>query len=235
MIWQIITSGFMLGLFSSAHCVGMCGPLALALPVKHLPTAERRLSMALFYGGRIVMYIVVGTLFALLGRTFYLAGLQQWLSIISGVMVLVFSAQYFLKKTNRLPAFMQKFHNGLNLFMAKQFKKPTLKSFLMLGFANGLLPCGMVYIAVALALTTKTIFNGALLMGMFGIGTLPALILLGYAGSFVSLPVRNYIRKITPVFMLLIGLLLILRGMNLGIPYISPIMADAPRDGILCH
>jgi sulfite exporter TauE/SafE len=213
----------------------MCGPLALALPVKHLPAAERRFSMALFYGGRIFMYMFIGTLFALLGRSFYLAGLQQWMSIISGIMILVFAGQYFLKKTNRLPVFMQRFHNLLNRFMAKQFKKLSLKSFLLLGFANGLLPCGMVYIAIALALTTKTIINGAILMGMFGLGTLPALILLSYAGSFVSLSVRNYIRRITPVFMLVIAVLLILRGLNLGIPYISPIMADAPKDGILCH
>lgn len=235
MWWQIIISGFTLGLVSSFHCLGMCGPLALALPVKHLPATERRFSVGLYHTGRISTYIAIGMVFGFLGRRIYLAGLQQWLSVISGIIILFFVAQYFIARTPKSPAFIQAFHNNLNKFMAKQFKSPSLKSFLLLGMANGLLPCGMVYIAVALALSTNSITHGAVLMSMFGFGTLPALIALSYVGSFVNISIRNKVKRIMPVIMAFIAILLILRGLNLGIPYVSPVMANAPKDAIICH
>ncbi len=235
MAWQVIISGFVFGLLSSFHCIGMCGPLALALPVHYLHPSKRLISILLYHTGRISIYVCMGLVFGLLGRRIYLAGLQQWLSIISGSIILLFVLQHFISKTPKAPAFIQIFHKHLNMFMARQFKNPSVKSFFLLGLGNGLLPCGMVYMAVALALGTNSTLNGALLMGMFGLGTLPALIALRYAGSFIGLSVRNKIKQLLPVFMAFIAILLILRGLNLGIPYISPVMADAPKDAIMCH
>lgn len=92
---EVITAGLILGTFSSLHCVGMCGPLALALPVQHLAVWQQRLAALLYNTGRIVTYAILGLLFGMAGRTIYIAGFQQWLSIISGVVILVFIIQYY--------------------------------------------------------------------------------------------------------------------------------------------
>ena len=107
--------------------------------------------------------------------------------------------------------------------------------FFLMGLINGLLPCGMVYIAIAFALTTKDLSGAILFMTMFGLGTLPALVGLNYFAFSFSLPVRNYFKAISPVLVGFLGLMLILRGMNLGIPFLSPALGSSPSTGISCH
>jgi sulfite exporter TauE/SafE len=101
--------------------------------------------------------------------------------------------------------------------------------------ANGLLPCGMVYVAIAGALTTASLLNSVVFMAMFGAGTIPAMMIIGYFGRMVSLPVRNMFRNAVPVFMTIMALVLILRGLNLGIPFISPVLQGPPAEAVSCH
>lgn len=105
----------------------------------------------------------------------------------------------------------------------------------MLGTANGLLPCGMVYVAIAGALTFTNVLHSTLFMVGFGAGTLPAMMAISYFGQFIKLSVRNQFRKALPVFATIIGILLILRGLNLGIPFISPVLPGAHNGAISCH
>lgn len=226
--------GLGLGLLSSFHCVGMCGAMAFALPVQHLNPIQRGISVTLYHIGRVLTYALLGLVFGSLGRQFYLAGWQQWISIAAGLMMLMLALQYFLPQfiPHWRPA--KKFHQWVAGWISYLMKQKSTPAFLLLGMANGLLPCGMVYVAIAGALTLPNIQESVLFMSLFGAGTLPAMMALSYFGLVASLKSRNQFKKMIPVFVLAMGLLLILRGLNLGIPFISPIM---PTQGVAveCH
>jgi uncharacterized protein len=236
MLWPAIIAGFSLGAVSSLHCVGMCGPLALALPVHHLSRSKQLLSLLLYQSGRVITYSLFGLLFGLAGRRIYVAGFQQWFSIIMGIIVLLLVILYWVYKNPLQPFIFKKAFSYVQSFMMKAFhSKKSNRGFLLVGMANGLLPCAMVYVAIAAALTTTQVSYSVLFMAMFGAGTLPAMMIIGYFGRMVSLPVRNMFKQSIPFFMTIMGIILILRGMNLGIPFISPVMPEALNPAIGCH
>lgn len=226
----------MLGLFGSMHCVGMCGPLAMALPVHHLSNVKRFTVLLLYQLGRIVTYASLGLLFGFAGRHIYIAGFQQWFSIGMGVLIFVLLIQYYCYKKTVQPAFMLAFYKkvqGVIITLLRSEKHSV--SYLLLGMANGLLPCGMVYVAIAAALTGSTVGEGVLFMAMFGLGTLPAMMAISYFGTSLSFSVRQAMRKAVPYGIALMAVVLILRGMNLGIPFISPVLQSAPGVAAECH
>lgn len=235
MITEAITGGLLLGAFSSLHCVGMCGPLALALPVQHLPVWQQRVSALMYNAGRIVTYALFGLLFGLAGRGLYMAGFQQWLSIISGAVILVFILNYYLLKKAWQPKWALKLHGVVQQLMIKTLRTGRKETYLLLGIINGLLPCGMVYVALAAALNFREVQQSVLFMSGFGAGTVPLMLLLSIAGSSFSFSLRARVKKIVPYLMTVMAVLLILRGMNLGIPFISPVMAGEPAAAIPCH
>lgn len=236
MLWAVIIAGLSLGAVSSLHCVGMCGPLALALPVHHLSKPQQLLSLFLYQFGRIITYSAFGLLFGLAGRTIYVAGFQQWFSIVMGIVVLLLVILYWVFKNPLQPSAFKKLFGAVQSYMMNAFRsKKSSGGFLLLGIANGFLPCAMVYVAIAGALTTTQVSFGVLFMAMFGAGTLPAMMIIGYFGRMVSLPVRNMFRKSIPVLMTVMAIVLILRGMNLGIPFISPILQGPAGDAVVCH
>ncbi len=234
MIW----SAFMIGLFGSFHCIGMCGPIALALPIQ----TENRFNLIsgriLYNIGRAITYACIGLIFGLVGQTLSLAGLQQSVSIIAGVLMLLMviipsriSNQIYLLK----PAYG--FTTFLKAKFGKLLKKKSLTSIFFIGLLNGFLPCGLVYIAVAGAIATGGFLEGAFYMFAFGIGTLPIMLAVSLAGNFISLNVRKRINRMIPIFMVALALLFILRGMNLGIPYISPQInqTEISDESVICH
>lgn len=234
-MWPIITSGVVMGLFSSLHCVGMCGPLVMALPLAGLTDRRRFLSLLAYHGGRLLTYALLGLAFGLAGRRLQLAGWQQGFSIVLGMVILVACICSFAHRqlATFLPvAAYQRAITGLNL---RLWQAPRRYGFLLLGMANGLLPCGMVYLAIAGALTAGHAGFSSLFMACFGLGTLPALLAVGYGGWRVSLAWRVRFRKAVPVVMLTMGVLLILRGLDLTIPFISPLLPTAPSGGVSCH
>lgn len=236
MFWQFIIGGLALGFFSSMHCVGMCGPLALALPVHHLSPLNRFFALLLHQLGRVVTYAALGLLFGFAGRHIYIAGFQQWFSMGMGLLILVLLILFYFYRKNIQPAFMRKFYTGVQRLIigVLQSKKHTA-SYLLLGMANGLLPCGMVYVALAATLTSSTINQSVLFMAMFGLGTLPAMMAISYLGTSLSLNVRSTMRKAVPYGIALMAIVLILRGMNLGVPFISPVLQSAPGVAVECH
>lgn len=226
----------MLGLFGSLHCVGMCGPLAMSLPVHHLSRMKRFAALLLYQFGRVVTYASLGLLFGFAGRHIYIAGFQQGFSIGIGILVLVLLILYYCYKKNVQPAFMLAFYKkvqGVIIILLRS--KKNLFLYLLLGMANGLLPCGMVYVAIAAALTGSTVDQGVLFMAMFGLGTLPAMMAISYFGTSLSFNVRMAMRKAVPYGIALMAVVLILRGMNLGIPFISPVLQSAPGTAVECH
>ena len=232
-VWAAITLGFL----GSFHCVGMCGPIALALPLNHNSLFSKISGAILYNFGRMFTYALLGGLFGLLGQSFVIAGYQQALSITLGaailIMVLLPSKVYSKFK---ITAFIYGYIGKLKQQLGLLFGKKNYSSLFFIGTLNGLLPCGLVYLGVTGAIATGSSLQGALFMAMFGLGTLPAMLVLALLGNAISVNFRNKINKAIPVFVVAMALLLILRGMNLGIPYISPEMsASKPECSKCCH
>lgn len=219
----MLYSAFLLGLISSLHCIGMCGPIAMMLPAARNNPGKKALQIMAYHAGRIATYASVGLLFGLLGRAFYLAGLQQWLSIIAGVAMIAIGiipekvlARYNFSK----PVF--KMISQIKATLGKRLRNSSFSSLFMIGLLNGLLPCGMVYAAVFGALAMPDIGLGMSYMVLFGLGTVPLMSSVVYIQRFITIPVRNKIQKMIPYTIAGIGILFVLRGLTLDIPYISP-------------
>jgi sulfite exporter TauE/SafE len=221
-----------LGLLGSLHCAGMCGPLVLALPspsASPLSFAAGRLAHNL---GRLTTYCLLGALFGAFGKTLALAGLQRWASIAAGAAILIGvfgSGRLGLVK----PAVQAV--TRLKVLLASLLKRPGFGSLYLIGLLNGLLPCGLVYVACAAAVATGGFLTGLAAMALFGLGTTPMMFGIGLVGGTVSQVVRLRFQKLLPIGLGLIALLLILRGLSLGIPYISPNLSGGAAASRSCH
>ena len=235
MSWQLFISAFGLGLLSSFHCVSMCGAIAFSLPTQHLSPTKKIAGILLYNSGRIFTYSLLGMLFGIAGRQLYLGGFQQWFSIIAGLAILIIVIQSFLGS----PVFHLPGVKKVNLFVQQLIshfiRKPSFPGIFTLGMANGLLPCGLVYLAITGAIAAGTITGAATFMIAFGLGTFPALFLLSYFGFLISITTRNTIKKTIPYVVALMGVLLIIRGMGLDIPYLSPGITNTAAKVISCH
>ncbi|MGW1455806.1 sulfite exporter TauE/SafE family protein [Salegentibacter agarivorans] len=216
-------SALIFGLLGSFHCVGMCGPIAFLLPVDHKNNLKKLGQISLYHFGRISSYALIGILFGLLGKSFRLFGLQQQLSILLGVlMILVILIPYKKFSKYNGSKFIFKIVSKVKSNLGKQLKQKSPDTFYTIGFLNGFLPCGLVYMAVFGAIASGTALEGSLYMALFGLGTVPLMTAAIYLGNFINLNLKSKIRKAVPVFVVIMGLLFILRGMGLGIPYLSP-------------
>lgn len=211
-----------LGLLSSLHCVGMCGPIALALPVHQMPIRRKIGSIILYHLGRITTYVFLGMLFGLLGKGLFIAGMQQNLSIILGI-TLIISVLFFRSKLFKTNLFAQtKIFTKLKQSFGAFFRERNPFSFLMIGILNGFLPCAMVYMALFGALSTQGLLYGALFMFLYGLGTIPLLNLVVWIGQKITPTQKQKLQKIIPIFLVVIGIFLIIRGLGMDIPYLSP-------------
>jgi len=227
---------FTLGLFGSLHCVGMCGPLAIAFCDNEGDTAAQRLGSGLAYNlGRTFTYSILGLFFGLLGSFIVVVDLQKVLSIILGAL-LVFS--FFLsydidKKINGLPA-VRKFYDRLRLGISNMYTKAKQYHPFTLGTANGLLPCGLVYLALAGAIASGTLFNGMVFMTFFGLGTIPIMLALVLGFKLLTPKLRFQFRKILPYVTLFFGLFLIYRGMVVDMPQELNFW-ELLKNPVMCH
>jgi sulfite exporter TauE/SafE len=219
MLW----SAFVLGLVGSLHCVGMCGPIAFMLPVSHDQPAKKTLQILLYHSGRILAYAIIGLVFGLIGQSFMAFGYQQHISIAVGLLmiILVLIPQKHIKPIKIFQPFYR-FINGIKSELGKALKKKSLDTFFSLGFLNGFLPCGLVYMAVVGAFATEGLAGSSLYMVLFGLGTIPMMTTVVYAQSFLKRHLKFNYKKLIPYAVIIVGLLFILRGMGLGIKYISP-------------
>lgn len=220
---------FTMGLVGSLHCLGMCGPLALSVPVSDPTPVKRFVSVFLYNTGRVSVYSTFGFVAGLLGEGIVLAGYQQVLSVAAGIIILLFLVTPLSSKVGSIQAF-----GWFRSIFATIVKKRTHPGMFLLGLINGMLPCGMVYMAVAGAVSTGSAVNGALFMAAFGAGTFPMMASITYMASYVSHNFRNTVRKAFPYMMAVMAVLLVVRGLNLGIPYLSPKATDAGVYGC-CH
>jgi uncharacterized protein len=219
----MLYTAFLLGLISSLHCVGMCGPIALMLPVDRNNPTKKATQIITYHLGRLTAYGTIGLVFGLLGKGFYLAGIQQQLSIFIGFAMILFLvipekklAPYNFSKP------VLKVITAIKQSLGQQFKNKSYRSFFTIGLLNGFLPCGMVYVALFGAIAMQSAPYGVLYMFLFGLGTVPLMSSIVYIHSFLTIPIRNKIQKCIPYVGIFIGILFILRGLGLGIPYLSP-------------
>jgi sulfite exporter TauE/SafE len=220
---QLFLTAITLGLLGSFHCIGMCGPIALALPVHHYSPFKKYTGIALYNAGRMVTYGFLGLLFGLLGQSFFIGGFQQVVSLAIGILLLLSVILPRLAIFNSgNTAFFYSFVGTVKNSLGKLFNKKGISVLFLIGALNGLLPCGLVYLGIAGAIASGDYLKGTGFMLYFGLGTAPIMFIVPLLGQFVSLRYRNTIRKTIPVIVSLMGIMLIVRGLNLGIPYLSP-------------
>ena len=215
----------MIGIVGSFHCVGMCGPLALSLPLNNNSFVAKIYGAFIYNTGRVVTYAAFGLVFGLIGQTASLFGFQQWLSITAGILILLFiiiPKKYMMQAT--ASKYSNVFFSSLRQRVGNLFSQKNNSSLFYIGLLNGLLPCGLVYMAVAGAIAVGNVSSSILFMAAFGLGTLPIMWSVAFLGNYVGISFRQKIRKAYPYMMALMACLLILRGMGLGIPYVSPKM-----------
>lgn len=231
-------SALLLGLVGSLHCAGMCGPLAIALPLQSpganpghpTPGLAFFLGRLCYNGGRVLTYCLMGVVFGLAGKTLLMAGLQKWLSIALGTALIA-----GLLASRRLalwrPISVAVEH--VKQRMASLLRQRSVLSLGTLGVLNGFLPCGLVYVAATGATATGGILAGAQYMAVFGLGTIPMMLAISLSGKLMPFAWRLKLRRAIPISVFLLATLLILRGMELGIPYISPVLTSSSPS--CCH
>ncbi len=221
---ELVLAAISLGLLGSFHCIGMCGPIALALPVHQYSPFKKYLGIFLYNVGRVTTYTFLGIVFGLLGQSFFLGGFQQILSITIGVLLLLSVILTNVRALNSAKSlgFIYSFVNSVKIQLGNLFNKKGLHFLFLIGLLNGLLPCGLVYLGIAGAIASGHFLKGAEFMFYFGIGTVPVMYAVAFLGPFITVKYRNRIRQSMPYVVSVMAVLLIIRGLNLGIPYLSP-------------
>jgi len=226
-------AAFLLGLAGSLHCVAMCGPLMLALPLDAAGKRHVLTQMLIYQAGRILMYVLLGLFFGLLGKSIALVGFQKGLSLFAGAMMIAmaFLTWRFERMITALPGFGQ-FTRWIQQNMGKFLQMSGNGPVFRIGLLNGLLPCGMVYAALAGAIASGDGIEGGLFMGLFGLGTLPLLLAVTVLGRSLGVRVRQNLRIWQPLLLCFAGILLIQRGLHLDLSLFD---AAVPKAGYDCH
>lgn len=231
-----LLSGGVVGILGSAHCAGMCGPLALALPVPPTSRVHFLAGRLLYNVGRVVTYAGLGALAGVVGRGLFVAGTQQVVSIVLGVLLLTGAlAPVVARRFFPSAGLLTRIAGPVQLSLVTMMQRSSLVALFVLGLLNGLLPCGLVYVALAAAVTTGDPGAAVLFMVGFGIGTVPVMFVIAVLGRQLQGGLRRTLSRLMPVFAVVIAVLIILRGLNLGIPYISPKVSGEQMQQRSCH
>lgn len=222
---------FYIGLFGSVHCIGMCGPLAFAVPSFHRQWWRVIADKLIYNGGRVCSYTVLGFLIGLLGKQLWLAGLQQSVSVISGMLIIAagFSRIFKIKfsQGRLMPALLKPVNAMISYALNHQ------AGHFAIGLLNGFLPCGFVYLALVGAVNTVSPAASAEYMFWFGLGTFPLMLIATVSSGYIGPVFRRRINRAMPYLMVCLGCWFLLRGLGLNIPYLSPPRQSA---GVtICH
>jgi len=233
----MLISAFIFGILGSFHCIGMCGPIAFMLPVSRINPLKKFLQIFLYHFGRLFAYSLIGLAFGVVGKSLYLFGMQQQLSIAAGILmiaVIIIPSKIFGKYNFSKPLY--RMIGKIKSSLGAALKKKTPDTFFTIGFLNGFLPCGLVYMAVFGAIASGDIFQGSLYMVFFGMGTIPLMTTAVYFSGLLNGVLRKKVQRFIPVFVVLVGILFILRGMGLDIPYLSPApVTEMATASLSCH
>ncbi len=207
------------------------------LPVNHNDRIKKSVQISIYHFGRLLAYGIIGLLFGLLGKGLYVFGMQQKLSIAIGIVMIILVLvpyKYISKYNFSKPVY--KTISKVKSRLGKELKKKTPDTFLTIGFLNGFLPCGLVYMALFGAIAMGNAWEGLAYMALFGLGTVPLMTSAIYFSGFLKGVSRQRVQKFIPVFVVIIGVLFIIRGLGLGIPYVSPKpVVEVVSSSVDCH
>lgn len=205
----MILTALVMGFAGSLHCIGMCSPLAMAVSNLSPRVAVNRIVYNL---GRIFMYGILGAMVGTIGWTLPFGNFQNLISVLLGVTLLLFgvlgvSHIHVPGLTNTL----QRTSSYLKQLFGKFLQRKNVSSVFMLGILNGILPCGLTFLALMFCLTLSSPSESFYFMVLFGLGTLPAMV--GITAVLMGLVKRFNIslRKLTTTMLILSGCLLIAR------------------------
>ena len=232
----LLITAISLGLASSFHCLGMCGPIALILPIGKRSKTGKVFGLLAYNFGRVITYSFLGLLIGLFGEGLRFAGISQTISIVLGVGLLLYVllSKKFIK-LNFYQRYFFKFNNGVKAKLSRMLNKQSNTALFITGLLNGLIPCGVVFIALQAALLQSSLVNSMLFMFVFGLGTVPMMFSISYLSNSFSKVLKLKINKVMPVLTIVVALLLIVRGLNLDIPYISPSYNEQQNEMSCCH
>ncbi|MEI7509337.1 MAG: sulfite exporter TauE/SafE family protein [Flavobacterium sp.] len=234
----MLYSAFIFGLISSLHCIGMCGPIAMMLPLDKSNAAKKVIQLMTYHLGRLSAYASLGLVFGILGRGFFMAGFQQQLSIIVGILMItvaIVPEKMFMKYNFSKPLY--RLISGVKSSLGNQFKRKTPDALFTIGLLNGFLPCGLVYAALFGALAMQNVTLSVTYMLLYGFGTIPLMSAVVYISTILfSISLRRRVQRIIPIVIICIGMLFIIRGLGLNIPYFSPsAMSLFVKANASCH
>jgi len=211
---------FFVGLFGSLHCIGMCGPLAFAIPASQKGWLSLVADKFLYNLGRVFSYTTLGFLIGFIGRQLWISGLQQGISLASGLLIVLagFSRMFKIRLFNGKASskFLAPVSKAINYAIQHRVGNFAV------GVLNGFLPCGFVYLALVGAINTASPSSAAQYMFCFGAGTFPLMLAATISSGFMNVTFRRRVNKALPYLMVCLGFWFILRGMDLNIPYLSP-------------
>lgn len=214
-----LSIAFLLGFFGSVHCAVMCGPLMLSLPLSQNDYWGAAVQLLMYQLGRVIVYAVFGMLAGLIGNSIKLFTDQQTLSLLIGSLMVGFTLIHFAGST-KVSVLQAKLISPISKMMVKVYSLSNWG--LLAGMLNGLIPCGMIYLALASSLNSGSIMGGASFMLLFGLGTTPLILTISLGGIYLRRYLKFNSNKLIPWFSLFIGVLFILRSANLDIPFFSP-------------
>ena len=208
---------FVGGLLGSAHCIGMCGPLAISLSAGSTEGSNHLVRQSIFSLGRVFTYGFCGAVAGFGGawvssesRGFVLS--QAWLAIFAGALLLVMG----LVTAGVLPRLATKRLGGLPCGTAGWLKtflsSPGWPAVLVAGVFTGFIPCGLVYAFLLKASSSGSLWLGLLTMVAFGLGTIPLMVAVGYGGQFLSNVGRSRLYRVAAWCIVLTGAISIARG-----------------------
>ena len=211
---------FLMGLTGSLHCAGMCGPIMFVMPFQLFRGARKAAALTLYHFSRISVYMAMAVILHSF-RGLFQPRVQQYISIALGASLLLAGIAYFLpagsRRTIELP-----WSGFVKRKLGNVLSQPSLRTIALAGMLNGMLPCGLVYMALSASVLLPSVAVVAGSVFAFGLGTMPMLLALVLVRDKVAIFRAANIRKVAPVIVFFFGCLFILRGMNLGIPYLSP-------------
>lgn len=229
----MILAGFLLGLLSSWHCLGMCGPLTFAVAsnfrISHSPIPW----FIPYHTGRVLMYGGIGAILGIVGLGVNLVGYQKWISILLGLGIILYFLLPSLFKLKKLGKWLYAVPHWFSSIWTKVIKRTSLTGLFLSGALNGLLPCGLVYLALAGAITQPSPFASFYYMMAFGAGTIPLLVFSHFPYKYIQEKFPTLIKRGVPIIACLFGALLIYRGLGHG-TFLSPsLVLSELRDTVI--
>lgn len=230
-----LLAGILLGLMGSVHCIGMCGPLVMSIHTRNGQNKSNIGYQAAYHFGKITAYLIIGLIFGSIGQSLHVFLSQQKLSILLGIGFILYFLFSHFKFGNSSYLFASKLTQVSRFFTSIVEQKSLPKLFLS-GLGNGFLPCGLVYTAASASIASGHWETSLWFMFGFGLGTIPSLTSVVYLVCIIPNHIRSFLSYFYKYLVLIVGILLILRGLNLGIPYISPAMnAETEEVHSCCH